>query len=200
MNKSIRYCFTLVVVALLLSGCQNNDSILPPVPVAIKEVQNEVIEKCLALNNTEPHEKLAYLYEQFNDVDKSGWYMVKDVAEDEGVFRGLSKWSGDGLKRIVLEDSTPSGDWFRIDDYCFNRDDNIARLYSDLRTFYGDVQSIRTWEYYSDGSIKNSNTELIDLKTEESINPDEANYMDNPPQLVKNFEELAKSLELTLEN
>lgn len=199
MNKFTKYFFVSMGIVFLLNGCQGEVSVLPPTPQARQE-QNEVIEKCLALNDTEPDVEFAYLDGQFNDIDQSGWYPANDIAEDQSIFRGLSQWSSDEFKRVVLESSTPSGDWFRIDEYCFNQDSNIARLYSDLRTFYGDVQAMRTWEYYSDGSIKNSNTELIDLKTEKPISPDETSYMDNPPHSVKNYAELAKYLELPAES
>ncbi len=198
MNKSTIHIFLASLgTVLLLSGCQEDTSVAPPAPQE-RQAQNEVIEKCLSLNDTEPDEKWAYLIEQFNDVDQDGWHPVGYIDEDQNVSRGLSLWKSDELKRVVLENATPSGDWFRIDEYCFNKDGNIARLYSDLRTFYGDVQVMRTWEYYSDGSIKSSNTELIDLKTDESIDPDEANYMDNPPYSAKNYEELIEFLDLSI--
>jgi len=198
MKNFTKYYFALFAIVFLLNGCQRDISAVPPTSQE-KQDQHEVIEGCLALNKTNADVKFAYLDGQFNNVEKNGWYSISDVDKDQNIYRGLTQWTSEEAKEVVLENTTPSGDWYRIDEYCFNKDGNIAELYSDLRTSYSDVddiQVIRTWKYYSDGSVESSNTELFDLKTKNPINPDDGSYMDNPPKLVRNYAELAQYLGL----
>lgn len=198
MKNSIKYCFVSISIVFLLNGCQKEESALPLSPQE-RQDQSAVIEACLTLGKTESSVKLAYLVKENNNVDRDDWYPVIDVDKNQKIYKGLSKWSSEDVQKILLENSTPSGDWYRIDEYCFNKEDNIAEVYSDLRTSYGDpgaIQAIKTWKYYSDGSIESTNTELFDLKTKNPISSDDASYMDNPPHLVKDYEELAEYLEL----
>jgi hypothetical protein len=192
MTKFIKFSLAIITLLILLNGCQS----VEPITLVKPQVQDRVINKCLELQDTEPNEKLGNLNEQFNNVTKSGWYTVEDIDEEEIVFMGLNKWVNEEAILIFLENSSPSGDWIRFDDFCFNGDGGIARLYSDLRTFYGNVQVLRTWEYYNDGSVKNTDIEIIDMNTKEKIDPDSANYLDNPPYMAVSYDDLSEYLEL----
>jgi hypothetical protein len=175
--KKIYNAFLLIILLLVLTSCQKSET----------KNQNTTIQKCLSWNDIEAHQNFYYLDKQFNSTEESGWHKNKG----EGATISLSEWSDENAKRIVLENTSPSGDWYSIDEYCFNGNGGIAELYSDLRTFYGNVQVIRKWKYYADSSVENYDIQTIDMNTKKTINPDEANYMDNPPYLVKTYKDLA---------
>lgn len=200
MKIPIKYYFTLLAVVLLLNGCQKNISVSPTAPLE-KQIQDAVIEKCLAIQEAEADREYVFLFSQLNDVAEEGWRKIgdTDIGKEETLFRALSDRKSEDAREIILENNSPSGDWYRIDSYCFNGNDRIAELYSDLRTSYSDdgpIQVIRTWKYYSDGSLESEKTEFFDLNTKKPVAQDSASYMDNPPQLVKDYEELANYLEL----
>ena len=192
MYKFIKFSLAITILLILLNGCQSEEIVAPIVP----QEQNEVIEKCLELQELEPNERWGYLYEQFNDVGEDSWYVKNEIDEEESVFKWLAKLVNEDARLILLESSTPSGDWVRFDEFCFNGDGGIARLHSDLRTFYGHAQVLRVWEYYNDGSVKNTDIEIIDMNTNEKIDPDSTNYLDNPPYMTTHYDDLIEYLGL----
>jgi HAMP domain-containing protein len=195
MKKSIILSLGLLFLFFLLNGCQKTDQIT----LSAKVNQDIVIENCSAVEKTDPDEEFGYLDKEFNDMAQSVWRQTEEINAEDKIYMGLSEWIKDEIKMVTLEIASPSGDWYRIDNYCFNKDGGIAQIYSDLRTFFGNVQVTRIWKYYSDGSIENSDINVLDLDTEKPIDPNTASYSDNPPYLTADYKDLLEHIGLNSE-
>ena len=187
MKKIASFYLSLLAVFPFLAGCQKNGA-LPPITLD----HNWEITKCTSLQDASSNQRYGET--------QTGWHSVNDLDEGAYVYTSLSQWVSKEVKDVVLEATSPSGDWYRIDDYCFNSNGDVIQLYSDLRTFHGEVQVIRTWVYQPDGSIGTIEVNIIDMKSGQSINPGEASYLDNPPYIAKNYQDLLSHLELKLKN
>lgn len=181
--KDKKIYFSLLLTVFLLSGCQSKISITDVgARIDAKLAQCEIGEKS-------PDEAWGHV--------ESGWYLTKDIESNAQVDQGLSEWLSAEVKILVLENSSPSGDWYRVDHYCFNTNNSILKLSSDLRTFYGGVKVVRTWIYNENKKPFTQEIMITNLDSGEIIPENEANYSDNPPLLVKSYEELLKEIGLT---
>jgi len=187
MNNYKNFFVLIIGVICMLAACQRGKDTVTSSSGERQDQQN-IVAECETLDDMEPEVEMGYV--------ESGWYPKSEIAEGQNVYKGFSEWKTDTSRRVVLENTSPSGDWYRIDEYCFNGLNNIAELHSDLRTFYGDVQAVRLWEYFSDGSVQNSTTELFDLNTNKPIDPGSVNFMDNPPLVTTDYEALRVQLGL----
>lgn len=176
----------LALTPLFFLGCKEAFPVQKPMDHEAR------INTCISIQETLPSEQFAYLNKQFNEVSNDGWYPIEDINEEEAKYMALKRWLNETTKVIELEVSSPSGDWLRIDNYCFNENDATVKISSDLRTFYGGVQVVRSWLYNNDGSVSDSSIEIIDMNTQEQIDPNEASYLDNPPYLAKDYKDLLK--------
>jgi hypothetical protein len=173
--------------------CKPTENVVP----SISKEQEMIIKECDSIDLTkEPDEKFGYVYE---DPSKKGsWKPVHEITEDEKVADSFRRWLENDIQYIVLESSSPSGDWYRIDDYCFDTQEKILKIQSDLRTFQGDVQVVRTWAYNTEGDATDTNVQVFQLNTKEPIEPDKASFIDNPPYLTPNYKDLVGHLELEI--
>ena len=184
----------LLSLLLFLQACSRPPApSVPPVPTA-KEL-NQKMDQCLAMQKGE-----SQVFGRFGKPgsgdDFGNWIVFKQADPDLVPYDSLSIWKRDDLQDVVLEATTPSGGWYRIDDYCFNKDNTIVGLYSDLRTFYGHVKVIRTWLYGANGETIKMDKKIFDLDTDKPINPDPNSYQDDPPFLTSRLENLLTEIEL----
>jgi hypothetical protein len=198
MGNILKLSLILLCALLAMSSCQNSNSS----SVIQRGGQGPIIKTCLELQKAKPVSDLIYLDLKSNSVEKSGWLNADKVSEEQKGYEEYRKWFDNNVVSVALDNTSPSGDWYRIDSYCFNETGNIAEIYSDLRTSYSEpagIQVIRSWNYYTDGSVESSKTELFNLDTKKPIISKDASYQDNPPKLVKNYRELTQNLELPAE-
>ena len=162
-----------------------------------KKSQAVEIQKCLNLSKKPADEELGYLDKDFNEsVKESGWVPASKILEGQVADMGIRLWSGSGVKYVMLETSTPSGDWMRYDDYCFDESGKTVNLDSELRTFYGHIRAVRKWWYLTDGTPEGNSKEIFDLKSSKPIEPYGTIYEDRPPYLAKGYKDLLDHLEL----
>lgn len=135
-----------------------------------------------------------YAYLQDGPDSSGEWIDFSDL-DNQVFYRSLEFYeSGDSLL-LSLEQGSPSGDWFRIDDYCFDSNKKLIRLDSDLRTFYGYVRILRNWSS-GDFSIDSpDHFELTDIDTGEKLDPETTSYQDNLPHLVDDYQSLIDYLD-----
>lgn len=168
-----------------------------PKPLLSLEELNQKKEQCLAQQKTIEAQYFGrYLKDENDRTGETEWVAYQDTDSERIALDVLSIRKGQNLRDVVFESSTPSGDWYRVDDYCFNRDGSIVSLYSDFRTLQGeeDMQVIRTWLYDSTGVVLQESKKIISLDTEEPLPPDSI-LSDNPPYLVSSFEDLLEKIE-----
>lgn len=184
--------FILITSLLLLSSC--GPILSSDQPMQAIEVTDANLEKCLQLQKEGQREEWGYL--------EDGWHQFDEIDPEKPVYKSMYRVLGSDVKTVVIEETSPSKDWYRIDSYCFNEQGVAIEIYSDLRTFYtdrGGVQYIRNWLYSDDGSLKSNTFELLSLSKKEKIettNPNEIIFQDSPPSIVKDYIELMDQLKL----
>lgn len=64
---------------------------------------------------------------------------------------------------------SPSGDWAQYDNYYFRADGTLAKIASELRTFYGDLIVQRDFYYDGKGRLLRQTTRYRDLNTNKPL-------------------------------
>lgn len=88
--------------------------------------------------------------------------------------------------RIVASNFTlfsGSGDWARYVYHCFREDGSVARVESELRTFYGDFIVIRRRYFDETGKQISTSVKYLDLTTRKPKKPDDGVMGDDPAEV-----------------
>ncbi len=134
-----------------------------------------------------------YAYLQ-GDPNFGGKWIDYSDAGDEIFYRSLELYESAGSLLLSLEQNSPSGDWFRVDDYCFDSDKKLVRLGSDLKTFNGGVRVLRVWSPENFTVDSPDSIEIIDLETKGVVEFNDISFLDNPPYLSNDYDSLMKHL------
>ncbi len=206
-----------LAAVLLLAGCSGPNTIeAPGIEVKNEEFQTHEewlnsrdprVDKCMeVINGKDPDVSFVYVYEDSNE--EGEWQPITNLAKDaEGyiangthVYVSFDRWAGENVTNVVVEYNTPyfkpSADWNRIDNYCFGNDGNVIEMYSSLNLLEDNLKLTRAWTYNEDGSIQNKVKELTDLKMKDAFDLSEISFLDRPPYLATNLEDLIEHLEL----
>ena len=149
----------------------------PVEPPGVAEVR-EVYAACTALKQRASPS--VYVEVELGQ-DRTRW--IREEANDGGspVYSAARVYRDGELTRFAeLEESSASGDWAQVTEYCFRADGSLAFLFSTLRTFYGGVHA-ETRRYYSPaGKLLLTRRVTLDLKTRQ---PTKAEFMDRQAEL-----------------
>jgi hypothetical protein len=100
---------------------------------------------------------------------RPGWqeFRSKRALERAEVYSAATVWTNGAGSPVVAEFSlsSPSGDWAQYNTYYYRDDGTLAKLYSELRTFMGDVIVIRDRFFDSKGKLLQEKTRYLDLQT-----------------------------------
>ncbi len=102
----------------------------------------------------------------------------------------------DRVSSILLEETTPSGDWVHTTEYYFYENNEIAFVYSTLSTFYGNVRVEKRF-YYDDSFRKIRELKSIyDLQTNRELKDRDNDFMDKKVHIAKDVIALFKLFHL----
>lgn len=130
---------------------------------------------------TKRYKKPHLIFADTSQTDKPKW---KRFASEEALNKVVTYniafvWRKNG--RIVKANFTlfsESGDWAQYVYHYFRADGSLAKLESELRTFYGDMIVIKNFYYDSKGSLLRKRTRYFDLRSKKPIKPrEEANEL-----------------------
>jgi hypothetical protein len=99
--------------------------------------------------------------------------------EDENLDESAYVWLKDGKTVVAYFSFTSqSGDWYHYVTYYFRADGTLAKIHSQLNTFYGDTSVVRDKYYSSNGKRLRATTRYLDLQTQKPTkHPD---FQDEP--------------------
>lgn len=101
-------------------------------------------------------------------------------------------WRRNG--RLVQSNFTlfsPSGDWTQYDFHYFRADGSIAKIQSELRTFYGDLIVLRDFYFDRRGKLLRKTTRYRDLNTEKPVKkPKDSDFQDSDVKIYKTVRRL----------
>lgn len=125
-----------------------------------------------------------------NTDEKSSWKKFKSEKQREQADTGENLnenayvWSRAGkVVAVNFTFQSPSRDWAHFVMYYFRDDGSLAKIHSQLNTFYGDVSVVRDQHYSRDGKLLKTRQRLLDLKTQK---PKKAADFQNEPIPVFN--------------
>ena len=123
---------------------------------------------------------------------RARWERVAKHGPIGKVYQIADVWVEGGRVLFVNIDSTsPSGDWFRYDYYCFRRNGTLAKVLGNLNTFYADGGGVSVFRdlYYDVSGVEiASSTQVVDLQTQKPR--PSATYKDTPLLIYKTAKEL----------
>lgn len=101
------------------------------------------------------------------------------------VYSAATAWMNPAGVLLVADFSltSPSGDWAQDNIYYYRSDGSLAKLHSEMRTFFGDVIIIRDRLYDSNGKLLQEKTKHLDLQTRKPKKVKEGEYADFPPEV-----------------
>lgn len=100
-----------------------------------------VYQDCRAVRLDE-RTKRTRLFGAYTDLSSdAGPVWHRQPPADTDVFDEMQVWRvGGRIRAANLLETTPSGDWSKLSKYCFRPDGSLAFIFSELRTFYGNVR------------------------------------------------------------
>jgi|CXWL01.1.fsa_nt_gi hypothetical protein len=85
-----------------------------------------------------------------------------------------------------------SGDWAKYVYHYFREDGSLARVESELRTFYGDFIVIRRRYFDTGGRQISSSIKYLDLKTKKPKKPEDGGVMGDDPKEIDYYRKTSK--------
>lgn len=85
-----------------------------------------------------------------------------------------------------------SGDWAKYVYHYFRNDGSLARVESELRTFYGDYIVIRRNYFDRDGKLIRKSVKYLDLTTRKPKKPEDGGVMGDDPKEVDYYKKTSK--------
>jgi hypothetical protein len=83
-----------------------------------------------------------------------------------------------------------SGDWARYDSHYFRADGSVAKVSSELRTFYGDLIILRDFYFDRRGRLLKKTVRYRDLNTKKPVKKPAGDYYDNEIAIYKTTKKL----------
>jgi tetratricopeptide (TPR) repeat protein len=161
-------------------------------------VINEIRERyqiCRALRSQKLG--LVYMYGVYTDLqnqERPKWYF--STPENGMVLSRIYLYSPPGQQTgfAELSESTPSGDWYKVSEYCFRTDGSLAFIFSDYRTTYGNVRIEDRLYFDKRGRQVRNIRRIFDLNTGKRLPDSTSNFADRQAQIYRNVSELAREL------
>ncbi len=130
--------------------------------------------------------------------DRYAWRQFKSDAErlasegDDDATNAALVWIRDGsVVAVNTATDSPSRDWLLYARYCFRQDGTLARVHSELNTFYGHVSVIRDRYFAKNGEVIGSREKFLDIHTREpkKLRPED-DFIDEPLPIYKSVRKL----------
>ena len=112
------------------------------------------------------------------------WRELKSVrqASDQNPYESANVWLRDGKVVVAyFAFTSPSGDWFHYVNYYYRADGTLAKIHSQLNTFYsnkGGLSVVREKFFSVSGKLLHTSTRYLDLESQKSRKRQE--FMDEP--------------------
>lgn len=183
--------FVIIAMAISLPIAANAASSTPQIITEIRERY----KTCRQLRDEKTGFKRMYgVFKNLTDQERPVWHL--SPPEDGMVLLEIVLYSAPGQQTgfAELAEFTPSGDWSKLSEYCFRNDGSVAFIFSDYRTFFGDVRVEDRLYYDSYGHQVRNTRRIFDLETGERLPDDMTNFMDRETLIFFNVEELATEL------
>jgi hypothetical protein len=177
MIKIHRNFFLIIIVSFVWvnqSKAEESDQII--------EIQklNAAAQKSLKNKKT----TVSYFKNPFDD-DKGEAWLRWDGKPKEG--ESFGEWAKVYMNEkayyflISVETATPSGDWSCKEDYYFRRDESLAFIYAELRTFSGGGNGVLVAkrQYYANGKLIRKTEQIFDLKNPKKQLPQDTAYFNS---------------------
>jgi hypothetical protein len=172
-------------------------------PVGAQTTKNAEIKRidayvktldALAKRNKQPHLIAADTSDYENAESKPKWQKfasekaLEKFREENGETYSIAyNWRQRG--RIVKSNFTlfsPSGDWTQYDNHYFRDNGTIAKIESELRTFYGEMIVLRNFYFDGKGKLLRQTIRYRDLNTKRPVKkPKDGAFQDSEVQIYK---------------
>ncbi len=182
--------YSLLIIALLLLGFQNLSFAQTNKRTEIRRIEAycKTIDTFVRRNKN-PHLVFADISD-YNDDSKSKW---RKFASDKALekFRTRNEtytiaynWRKNGkLIHSAFTLFSPSGDWAQYVHHYFRPDGTLAKVKSELRTFYGDLIVLQTLYFNGKGRLLRKTIQYKDLRTGKPTKP-EKEYLEGTTDFV----------------
>ncbi|PKA16404.1 hypothetical protein [Leptospira haakeii] len=189
-KKMMRNIFVLLLFLFSFSAYSESSEIL-----RIREVYKSAQE----FQKTNSNNSIEYV--KYWDEDKkslSNWERLdKNSKKDNDVLSFLRLFKEqDKISSILIEETTPSGDWVHTTEYYFYENHKMAFIFSILSTFYGNVRVEK--RLYFDNSFRKIRElkSVYDLQTNKELKDRDGDFMDRKVLIAKDSVSLFKLLNL----
>jgi hypothetical protein len=181
---------SLLIIALLLLAFQNLSFAQTNKRAEIRRIEAYCKTVDAFINrNKKPHLVFADISD-YNDDSKAKW---RKFASDKALekFRERSEtytiaynWRKNGrLIHSAFTLFSPSGDWANYVYHYFRSDGTLAKVKSELRTFYGDLIVLQTLHFDAKGRLLRKTIQYKDLRTGKPKKP-EKEYLEGTTDFV----------------
>lgn len=128
--------------------------------------------------------------------NKSNWKRFRSEREREKADTGENLnqnayvWTRAGkVVGVNFTFQSPSRDWAHFVMYFYREDGSLAKVHSQLNTFYGNLSIVRDQYYSVDGKLLKSRKKFLDLQTQKT-KKQPADFQDEPIPEFKHVSEL----------
>lgn len=193
MKKRVLLFFVIFVLVVLPAFAQKGKN------AEIKRINAYVKTLDAFVKNRKPH----FIYADTSDYDAADsqpkWQrfasekaLEKFRDETRETYTIVHIWRQKG--RIVQSNFTlfsPSGDWAQYDFHYFRADGTIAKIASELRTFYGDMIVLRDFYFARNGKLLRQTIRYRDLNTKKPVKkPQDGDFQNTDVTIYKTVRRL----------
>lgn len=181
--------FGTIIAAFISSSATAADT--PPI---ISEIRQQY-QICRSLRSNEVGlVKMYGVYTDLETQERPVWHLSPPA---NGMILSeilLYKAPGQKIGFAELSEFTPSGDWSKATEYCYRLDGSLAFIFSEYRTFYGNVRVEDRLYYNRSGEQVRNIRRIFNLDTGERLPDGFANFMDRKAQIFRSVDDLASEL------
>ncbi|MEI1279633.1 hypothetical protein V6Z05_14990 [Leptospira venezuelensis] len=133
-----------------------------------------------------------------NTKDLSNWETLDKNSKKEDILSFIRIFKDhENVSSILLEESTPSGDWVHTTEYYFYDNSKIAFVFSNLSTFYGNVRVEKRFYFNESFKIIRELKSIYDLQTNKELKGRDNDFIDRKVVIVKDAVSVFEKLKLT---
>jgi hypothetical protein len=190
MKKRILFCFVIFALAILPVSAQKRRT------AEIKRIDAYVKTLDAFVKNRPPH----LIYADTSDYEAASSPKWQKFASEKALekFREQTEtytvaynWRKNG--KLVQSNFTlfsPSGDWSQYDFHYFRADGSVAKIASELRTFYGDLIVQRDFYFDGKGKLIRQTTRYRDLNTNKPVKKPKDSFSGSEVKIYKTVRRL----------
>jgi len=186
------FFFVIFALSLLPVAAQTNKN------AEIKRI-NSYVKRTDAFTKRSKNPQLIFAdISDYNDDSKSKWRKfasekaLEKFRETSETYTIAYNWQKSGkLVQSTFTLFSPSGDWAQYDSYYFRENGTLAKIASELRTFYGDLIVLRDLYFDGKGKLLRQTIRYRDLRTKKPVKkPKDSDYQSSDVKIYKTVRQM----------